>query len=86
MVFVFNGSLPVGLAQHDLPMKPFHGPAIFAKRVSQVVQQLGMRRRLATRTKIVRRSNQTEAKVILPDPIHKHTGSQRIAIGDDRTS
>ena len=70
--------------------KPFYAEAIQelgriaaalgdpTRRRGQIVEQLGMRRRLAAQAKIARRADQPGAEMLCPYTVDQHAGRQRI--------
>ena len=51
----------------------------------QIVEELGMARRLAAQPQITDRIDDPAAKVVRPDPVDDHPGGERIGRIDDPT-
>src|SRR5207247_2418876 len=69
--------------RNDVPMQLLDGPAMLHEPRGQPVEQFRVRRLAAHFSEVVRRGNQSATKMLLPDTVDEHTGSQGI-IGADQ--
>src|SRR5262249_14826777 len=75
----FGAILLVGSRQKDEPMQALDGPATVHKGAGQVIEQLGVRRRLAAEAEIARRAHQAGTEMVKPDPVYEDPRRQGIA-------
>ena len=78
-----NTSKDLFLLLH-LPMQALDGPAAADKDGRQVVEQIGMRGRIAAHAEIAGRAHQPGPEMMQPDAIDDHAGGKRVLRFDDR--
>src|SRR5205823_2313157 len=61
--------LPIGAAEHNLPVHLLHTPAASSKVVRQPVEQFLMGRLLSLPAEVIARRHQTAAKMLLPKAV-----------------
>jgi len=64
--------------EHDRAVHFLDRPAAADEDRRQVIEQFGMRRRVAAEAEIARRADQTRAEMMQPDAVDHHPGRQRI--------
>jgi hypothetical protein len=68
----------VSLRSHQEPVHRLKTPAVLDEGSRQMVQQFGVRRKLAQMPKVVRRRHQATAKMVLPDPVDCDAAHERV--------
>ena len=76
--------LPVGGRLENQPLDSLERPVLLDQRGGQIVEHLGMGRRIAPQAKIARRVDQRVFEVVHPNPIDDHPGRERIVAAGDR--
>ena len=75
---VLAGKL-VRATEDDLANELFHAPALLAEAIGQVIEQLGMGRWLAERSKVIDRPHNPAAEQVIPNTVGHHAGGEWIS-------
>jgi hypothetical protein len=73
----------IRLRQHDHAVHRLDAPAGVDEALREPVEQFGMARRAALLAEVARCAHEAATKMVLPDAVHHHAGSERIARVDD---
>ena len=75
---------PVGPAEDETADEPLDRVAVVDEAGGQVVEQLGMRRRVAEAAEVVDGPHDAVAEQVAPDPVDGHAGRERVVGSGDR--